>query len=144
MVNNTEKTIEDQIQEFKEYHGNKSFHITGGWTEYPDTPKEKYTPRKIVKGPIRWTRCKLCNQPLSELQKNEPKRRLRKYCSDECRKEHDEIEKIRKKLGAETIRWPPQKPPIRKEQLIYTVRGENGKPHEYKARKVVKTTRKSY
>lgn len=142
MDNVHEKSIEEQILEFKEYHGNKSFHIFGGGTEYPGTPQEKHIPRKIIKGPIRWTRCKLCNEPLEELQ-DDPKRRLLKYCSDECRKEHDEIKKIREKLNAETIWWPPQKPPIRKEQLTYTIKGENGKPHKYRARKItVKPTNK--
>jgi len=130
------ETPEEQIQEFKDYHGNKSFHVTGGWTEYPGTSQEKHVPRKIVKGTIKWDRCKLCNKPIREIKKNEPKRRLYKFCSDECRREHDEIKKIRKKLGAETIWWPPQKPPIRKEQLTYTMKGEGGKPHKYKARKI--------
>lgn len=132
----TEKTIEEQIQEFIDYHGNKSFYIEGGWTEFPGSPQEKHVPTRIVKGPIKRKRCKLCNQPLPQILKEEPKKRLYKFCSDKCRREHDEIKKIRKKLGAETIWWPPQKPPIRKEQLTYTIKGEGGKPHKYKARKI--------
>jgi len=45
------------------------------------------------------------------------KRRVVKFCSNECRKEHDEIKKIRKKLNAESIFWPQQKPPIPKELI---------------------------
>jgi len=130
------KTIEKQIQNFKSYHGNKSFHITGGWTEHPSTPQEKHEPRKIIKGPIKSLKCKLCKEPLDQIKKDEPKRRLLHYCSVECRREHDEIKKIRKKLGALTIFWPPQKPPIPKKLLTYTMKGENGKPHKYKARKI--------
>ncbi len=132
----TEKTIEEQIQKFKDYHGNKSFHIEGGWTVYPGTPQEKHNPTRIVKGPIKRVRCKLCNQPLPEIRKDEPKKRLYKFCSDECRKEHDEIKKIRKKLGAETIWWPPQKPLIPKKLLTFTLKGENGIQHKYQARKI--------
>ena len=135
MDNVPEKSIEEQIQEFKEYHGDKSFHISGGGTEYPGTPQEKYVPRKIIKGPIRWSRCKLCNEPLEELQNIDPKRRLLKYCSDECRKEHDEIKKIRKKLGAENVWWSPHKPPVDKTKLTYTIAGEGGIQHKYKGRK---------
>jgi len=131
----TEKTLEKLIQDFKDYRGKKSFHISGGWTEYQGTSKEKYTPRKIVKGPIHWSSCKLCNEPIEQIKKDEPKRRLRKYCSSECRTEHDEIKKIRIKLGAETISWPPQKPPIPKKLLKYTMSGKGGIPHKYKARK---------
>ena len=135
MVNRKEKSIDEMIQEFKEYRGEKSYHITGGWTVSPGTPDEEYTPTEVVKGPLRWSKCKLCHEPLKEILKEEPKRRALKYCSDECRKEHDEIKKIRIKLNAETINWPPQKPPIPKQLLTYTIKGENGKPHKYKARK---------
>ena len=95
-----EKTIEEQIENFKDYHGKKSYHIIGGMTEYPGTIQEKYYPSRVVKGPIKWNNCKLCNQPLREIKKNKPKKRLYKFCSDECRKEHDEIKKIRIKLDA--------------------------------------------
>lgn len=132
----SEKTIEEQIQEFRDYRGDKSFHIDGGYTVYPGKPNEKYYPSRVVKGPLRWDRCKLCNEPIKEIRKDNPKRRALKFCSDECRQEHDEIKKIRKKLGAETISWPPQKPPIRKEQLTYTMKDEGGKTHNYKARKI--------
>ena len=87
MDNVLEKSIEEQIKEFKEYHGDKSFHISGGGTEYPGTTQEKHIQRKIIKGPIRWIRCKVCNEPLEELKKDDPKRRLLKYCSDECSRE---------------------------------------------------------
>jgi len=130
------ETLEEQIQKFRDYYGNKSFHISGGWTEYPDTPQENHVPRTIVKGLLKRDRCKLCNEPIPKIRKDEPKRRAYKFCSFECNKEHDEIKKIRKKLGAETIWWPPQKPPIPKKLLIYTMKGENGKPHKYKARKI--------
>ena len=132
----SKKTIEEQIQEFRDYRGDKYFHIDGGYTLYPGKPNEKHYPSRIVKGPLRWNRCKLCNEPIKEIHRDNPKRRVLKFCSDECRKEHDEIKKIRKKLDAETISWPPQKPPIRKEQLTYTMKGEDGKPHNYKARKI--------
>ena len=62
MVNKKEKSIEEMIQEFKEYHGEKSHYITGGWTISPGKPDEKHVPRKIVRGPLRWSRCKLCNE----------------------------------------------------------------------------------
>ena len=130
------KTIDEQIQEFKDYRGDKSFHIDGGCTLYPGKPNEKHYPSRIVKGPLRWNKCKLCDEPIKEIHRDNPKRRVLKFCSDECRKEHDEIKKIRKKLCAETISWPPQKPLIRKEQLTYTMKGEGGKPHNYKARKI--------
>jgi len=129
------ETLEEQIQKFKDYRGDKPFHISGGWTEYPGTPQEKHVPRRIVKGPIKWDLCKLCNEPMEEI-KSEPKRRAYIFCSDECRREHDEIKKIRKKLGAVSVFWPPQKPPIPKNLLTYTLKGENGKPHKYKARKI--------
>jgi len=135
---NRNKTLQVQIQKFKDYHGNKSFHIWGGWTEYPGTPQEKHVPIRIVKGPLKWDRCKLCNEPLPEIKKAKPKRRLYKFCSAECRKEHDEIKKIRVRLGAEGIWWPPQQPPIPKKLLTYTLKGENGKPHKYKARKIAR------
>jgi hypothetical protein len=138
MVNRKEKSIDERIQEFKEYYGEKSYHISGGWIVYPDTPNEKYTSMKIVKGPLRWSKCKLCNESLKEILKEDSKRRTLKFCSDECRKEHDEIKKIRKKLNAETIFWPPQKPPIPKQLLTYTIKGENGVPHKYKSRKIRK------
>ena len=70
------------------------------------------------------------------IKKDEPKRRLLHYCSVECRREHDEIKKIRKKLGALTIFWPPQKPPVDKSQLTYTLSGGNGEQIKYKARKI--------
>jgi len=130
------KTLEEQIQDFKDYRGDKPFHISGGWTEYPGTPQEKHVLRRIVKGPIKWDLCKLCNEPIKEIKKSEPKRRAYKFCSDECRREHDEIKKIQKKLGAESVFWPPQKPPIPKKLLTYTLKGENGKSHKYKARKI--------
>ena len=123
------------LQEFEEYHGKKSHHITGGWTVAPGTPNEKHTPMSIEKGPIIWPRCKLCNESLEGISEENPKRRARKFCSDECRKEHDEIKKIRIKLKAEGIWWPPQKPPIPKHLLTYTMKGENGVQHKYKARK---------
>ncbi len=131
-----EKSLKVQIQDFIDYHGKKSFHINGGSTVYPGTSKKENVPRQIVKGPIERLRCKLCNEPIEPIKKYEPKLRRRKYCSPECRKEHDEIKKIRKKLGAVTIFWPPQKPPITKKLLTYTMKGENGKPHKYKARKI--------
>ena len=132
------ETLDEQIQKFKGYHGNKSFHISGGETVYPGTPQEKSIPSKIVKGPIKWERCKLCDEPIKEIKKNEPKRRAYKFCSDDCRREHDEIKKIKKRLGAEIIWWPHQKPPIPKHLLTYTVKGGHGKPHKYKARKIKK------
>jgi len=130
------ETLEEQIQKFKDYRGDKPFHISGGWTEYPGTPQEKHVPRTIVKGPIKRDLCKLCNEPIKEIKKNKPKRRAYKFCSDECRCEHDEIKKIRKKLGAVSVFWPPQKPPIPKKLLTYTLKGENGKSYKYKARKI--------
>lgn len=135
-----EKTLDELIQDFKDYRGEKSFHISNGSTEYPGTKNEKHTPTKIVKGPINWDNCKLCQEPLKPLKKENPKRRLRKYCSPECRNEHDEIKKIKKKLGAEFIMWPPQKPPIPKELLTYTLPGHNGKQFKYRARKLVKNS----
>lgn len=132
----SEKTIEEEIQRFKDYHGDKSFHIDGGYTEYPGTQKERHFSSRVVKGPLRWDICKLCKEPIKEIRIEDPKRRVLKFCSDECRKEHDEIKKIRKKLDAETIWWPPQKPPIPKHLLTYALKGENGKPHKYKARKI--------
>ena len=130
-----ERSLEELIQDFKDYRGDKSYHISGGWTEHPGTPNEKHTPISIVKGPLRREKCKLCREPLKIILKNRPRRRILKYCSDECRKEHDEIKKIKKKLGAEWIMWPPQKPPISKNQLTYTLPGQNGKQFKYKVRK---------
>lgn len=135
MVNRKEKSLDEMIGEFIEYHGEKSYHIIGGWTESPGTPNEKYTPMKIEKGPLRWNKCKLCNESLKEILKDNPKRRTLKFCSAECRKEHDEIKKIREKLNAESIFWPPQKPPIPKHLIKYTMKGENGIPHKYKGRR---------
>jgi len=132
------ETLDEQIQKFKDYHGNKSFHILEGGTLYPGTPQEKYIPRKIVKGPFKRDLCKICHKSLKEIRKNKPKRRALKFCSDKCRRERDELEKIRKKLGAELLSYPPQKPPIPKHLLTYTIKGENGKPHKYKARKIKK------
>jgi hypothetical protein len=45
------------------------------------------------------------------------------------------FKKIRIKLDAETIWWPPQKPPIPKNLLTYTIKGENDITHKYKDRK---------
>jgi len=138
MVNRKEKSIDEMVQEFKEYHGKKSYHISGGWTVYPGTPNEKHTPMEVIKGPLRRPMCALCNEPLKEILKENPNRRVLKFCSDECRKEHDEIKKIRIKLNAETISWLPQKPPIPKKLLRYTIKGEDGIPHKYKARKKIR------
>jgi len=135
MVSRKEKSIEEKIQDFKEFQGKKSFHIDGGGTENPGTQNEKKYPLKVVKGPLRLELCKLCNEPLKEILKEESKRRVLKFCSNECRKEHDEINKIVQKRNAENIFWPPQKPPIPKQLLKYTLKGENGEQHKYKARK---------
>jgi len=130
-----EKTLDELIQEFKDFRGDKSFHVFGGQTLSPGTPNERHFPRKIIKGPLKSSRCRICNEPLEQIKKDNPKRRLLHYCSVECRRDHEEIIKIRKKLGVESVIWPPQKPPIPKNLLTYTIKGENGIPHKYKARR---------
>ena len=135
MVNFKERSFENEIEHFKELRGDKTFHVIGGWTENPGTPHERHEPRKIVRGPLRSRKCRTCQEELKPIVQNDPKRRLLHYCSDRCRKEHEEIEKIRKKLNAEVILWPPQKPPIPKDQLTYTVKGGDGAQIKYKARK---------
>jgi hypothetical protein len=123
------------IQDWKEYHGNKTFHIDGGGTLYPGTPQEKHIPLRIVKGPLKRPFCKICNEDLEKLRREEPKRRALNFCSIDCYNEAKELHKIWKKLKAETIWWTPKKPPIDKRTLTFTRHGESGIRHKYLGRK---------
>ncbi len=124
------------IKEWLEYHGNKKFHIDGGNTMYPGTPREKIIPMKIVEGPLKPPWCKICGgTDMAKIRKEDPKKRALRFCSRECYDEARELRKIWKKIGAEILWWPPSNPPIDKRKLTYTLAGEGGILHKYNGRK---------
>ena len=135
MANSEEKSFDELIQDFIDYQGNKKFHIDGGYTISPNTPNEQHVPMKVIRGPLKSELCRICNEPLEPIHQEQPKRRALHYCSSECRKEHEELEKLRKNLGAEMLLYKRQKPPIDRMTITYTIKGEGGVQHRYKARK---------
>lgn len=126
------KKLEPKIKLLEEL--GKKYYIWGGWTINPNTPQEKHVPMRIRMGILKLLRCKICNEDLEQLRRDDPKRRAIKTCSHSCRIELKEIMKIKKKLKAVIIFWKPSKPPIKKNTIQYClVQGE--KWYNYKARK---------
>lgn len=66
-----------------------------------------------------------CNIDLETIRKNNPRRRMIKFCSEKCQKEHNRRKKIREKLGENVILvWNTGKgkPLVRKDMKVNYVR----------------------
>ena len=98
------------------------------------------------KGVLKSKDCKLCNENLEELRKNNPRRRFVSFCSTNCRKEHNRRRKIyENKLGSETTTFLSWNHPVnekggklplqRKDMFYFTKKGKTVEKHPYKARK---------
>jgi len=83
--------IERKIQFFKDTHKDK-------------TPYYINENGDVRPGPMKSPRCMLCNKDLEKIRQNNPRRRVRKFCSEKCRKEHHRRTQIRDKQG-EWLIW---------------------------------------
>jgi len=118
--------IESKIQFFKDTH-------KPGTSFYFDECGD------IRKGPMKFPRCMLCNKNLEILRKNNPRRRFIKFCSTNCRKEHNRRQKIREKLGSDGLFWNTKNDEMHlsrhEMKATYIRKGQNPREILFKARK---------
>lgn len=92
-----------------------------------------------LRGIMKSSFCKLCGKDLEEIRKNNPRRRVIDFCSQNCRKEHNRRKRIRENEGVDLIIWPTYKgkgkPPRNEMKLIQNKRDEDYKETQFKAKK---------
>jgi len=116
--------IETKIQFFEETHEEKTPY-------YIDENGE------VKRGPMKYPRCMLCNKDLEEIRQYNPRRRVIKFCSDKCRKEHHRRTQIRDKQG-EWLIWntyEDKKPHFRNEMRVISHKEREYQENPYKAKK---------